>query len=252
MRGEQALKCIKASEQTRLSTCKQKKRSGSPPDPPLACSLRWGSLAAICAAAGAALLAELLTRLSALGDGHAAVAVGVEPGETLQRAGAELLDGDGAAGGEEAAALTAPCPRLRLPLGLALRPVLGALLRGHRLDPRTTLGAALGTLLHTLRALLHALSDTGASLLGHAGQTLLAALHPLGAMLLAAGPHLLARDAAVAVRVETGEARFGAGDGLLAGDFSAAAAALGRLGARGAGSGQQCAGDDAELDGFHG
>jgi hypothetical protein len=74
---------------------------------------------------------------------------------------------------------------------------------------------------------------------------------PLRLLLLTAGAHLLASEAAIAVRIEASKARFGTGNCLVAGHFGTATA-LCRLRVRGTGGGEQGTGDKAELHGFHG
>jgi hypothetical protein len=200
-------------------------------------------VAAALAAAAATLLPQLLAYLAALGDRDAAVAIGIETLEALQRTGAELRKGDGAAIGELAATLTA--------IGLALGTLLRALLRGHRLHACPTLGAALRALRKPPSPLSEALLGAGALLRGKLSDTSLTTGLPLRLLLLAAGAHLLASEAAIAVRIEASKARFGTGNCLVAGHFGTATA-LCRLRVRGTGGGEQGTGDKAELHGFHG
>jgi hypothetical protein len=99
----------------------------------------------------------------------------------------------------------------------------------------------------------HARRDLGAALGRQSGEALLASLLALGTHLLAPRAHLLAGDAAVTVGVEPREALLGAGERPVAGDFGGRApAALRGLGGDDAGACEQCSGDKADLDGFHG
>ena len=228
----------------RLDT-KRKERVLTGPAPRLFPQQREGC--AGLAAAAATLLPQLLPLLPALGDGDPAVAVSVETLEALQRPGAELRQRQGAAIGERATMLTA----IGTTIGLALGAVLRTLLRAHRLYTGTTLGAALGALCEPFGALRHALLGAGTLLRRELRDPSLTARLALRLLVLAASPHLLSGEAAVAVGVETGKARFGPGKRLLARHFSAAAA-LGGLRLRSADGGEQGTGDKAELDGFHG
>lgn len=192
----------------------------------------------------ATLGAELLAHLLPLGDGDAAVAIGVEALEALQGASAELVAGHHAVLAEHPrhsiAALTT-LATLRPALG-TLRAVLSPLGRRNlavavSVEPLETTSGAIATL--ALRTALGATLDTAGF------PALQAALHALTGF-----GH---RQATVAIDVEPGEAAVGTLQGLLTGDLGGgSASALVGLGGGDAAGRQQRAGEQSEVDGLHG